>query len=271
MIRLIIHRGLLTFWDDDVQDMCSLSLVSHNDILCNSGLIMIDGANFISRFHSLVNVEGVPDYLDIVQTPMDYGTVIERLEGGNYVDLIASDDVSRDDENSTMEEILVHVLCDVERVPHNCQLYNKKGSSIYRIGDVHANKWRAYFNEYIHHKLPENVQRDLILFRHNCRLQRDGDNHSKRRQKKKGKVGKLSTPSPATHKNIVTQSRKRKAFEELEEDAEDDQEEDEEENEEDGHEDDEEEECHKWPKKRRQEESHAGHSSALIFTENQMR
>ena len=45
----------------------------------------------------------------------------------------------------------------------------------------------------------------------------------------------------------------------------------EEENEEDGHEDDEEEECHKWPKKRRQEESHAGHSSALIFTENQMR
>ena len=73
-------------------------------------------------FDSVVNVEGVPDYLDIVQTPMDYGTVIERLEGGNYVDLIASDDVSRDDENSTMEEILVHVLCDVERVPHNCQV-----------------------------------------------------------------------------------------------------------------------------------------------------
>ena len=37
----------------------------------------------------------------------------------------------------------------------------------------------------------------------------------------KVKIGKLSTPSPATHKNIVTQSRKRKAFEELEEDAED--------------------------------------------------
>ena len=69
-----------------------------------------------------MDVDDVPDYLEVVHTPMDYGTVSKRLEGGNYVDLIASDDMSRDDENSTMEEILLHVLCDIERVHHNCQV-----------------------------------------------------------------------------------------------------------------------------------------------------
>ena len=214
--------------------------------------------------------EEIPDYLQIVQTPMDYKTVIDRLEGGNYVDLITSDDVSRENENTTMEEILAHVLCDIERVPHNCQLYNKKGSSIYRIGEVHAKKWSAYFNEYICHKLPDNVERDLFLFRHNCRLERSGESPSKRHLKNEGKIGKLSTPSPGTRTHIVTQSRKRKALVELEEDFENDNEEDEE-DEEDGHEDDEDDECHKRPKKHKQEECHAEHSPALIFTENQMR
>lgn len=213
-------------------------------------------------FAEPVNIEGVHDYLDIVETPMDYGTVIDRLESGNYADLITSDDVTRDNENSTMEEVLLQVLCDIERVTHNCQLYNKKGSSIYRIGDVHANKWRAYFNEYISKKLPENVDRDLILFRHNCRLELDDEGHSKRqiKKEKEGRIGKLSAPSPARRQ-------KRKASEELEDDVEEDQDEDEG-GEDDDHEDDEEEE--ECSKKLKQEESHAGQSSALIFTEDQV-
>lgn len=73
-----------------------------------------------------VDVEEIPDYLDVISNPMDYGTIIERLEGGSYVDLIASDDISREDENSTMEEILLLALCDIERVHHNCQV----GSSL---------------------------------------------------------------------------------------------------------------------------------------------
>ena len=67
-----------------------------------------------------MDVDDVPDYPDVVRTPMDYGTISERLEGGSYVDLIASDDASRDDENSTMEDIMLHVLCDIGRVHHNC-------------------------------------------------------------------------------------------------------------------------------------------------------
>jgi hypothetical protein len=251
--------------------MCSLSLVSHKEIWCSNSRPSNDlelMSHFV--FNSSVNYKEIPDYLKIVQTPMDYNTVIDRLESGIYADFIPSDDISREKENSTMEAILVHVLCDIERVTHNCQLYNKKDSSIYRIGDVHAKKWSAYFHEYICHKLPQNVERDLILFRHNCRLERYGESHSKRRLKKERKIGKLSTPSPGTRTHIVTQSGKRKALVELEEDFENDNEEDEE-DEEDGHEDDEDEECHKLPKKHKQEESHSEHSPALIFTENQMR
>ncbi|KAL3815518.1 hypothetical protein ACHAXA_007374 [Cyclostephanos tholiformis] len=220
-------------------------------------------------FAEPVNYKEIPDYLKIVQTPMDYNTVIDRLESGIYADFIPSDDISREKENSTMEAILVHVLCDIERVTHNCQLYNKKDSSIYRIGDVHAKKWSAYFHEYISHKLPDNVERDLNLFRRSCRLERYGESSSKRRLKNERKIGMLSTPSPVTHKLIVTQSGKRKAFVELNEDVDNDKEE-EEEDEEDDYEDDEDEECHKLPKKHKQEESR-GHSSALIFTENQVR
>jgi hypothetical protein len=78
--------------------------------------------NFFLNIFYEVDVEDVPDYVEVIHTPIDYGTIHERIEGGNYVDLIASDDISRDDENSTMEEILLHVLCDIERVHFNCQV-----------------------------------------------------------------------------------------------------------------------------------------------------
>ena len=227
-------------------------------------------------FAEPVNIETVPDYLDIVENPMDFGTVLERLEGGNYVDLITSDDVHQDDENSTMEEVLLQVLCDIERVTFNCRVYNKKGSSIYRIGDVIAKKWSAYFYEYIDEKLPENVGRDLTQFRQNCKLKLDGDSPSKRRIKneKESNVRKPSPPVP--EKTLTTQARKRKASDEYNVEEENVEEEHEEEDEDDGHEEDEEEEEEeeerpKLPKKRKQEECHTGQSSALIFTEDQMR
>ncbi|KAL7552957.1 hypothetical protein ACHAWF_016193 [Thalassiosira exigua] len=135
-------------------------------------------------FSEPVDVDDVPNYLDVVKTPMDYGTICERLEGGNYVDLITSDDLSRDDENSTMEDILIHVLCDIERVHHNCRLYNKKGSSIYRIGDVHADKWKAYFDQYVSERLMWNVIRDLSRFRQNCEIELEEANAEKKKKLK---------------------------------------------------------------------------------------
>lgn len=236
-------------------------------------------------FLVVVDADDVPDYFDVVQTPMDYGTIVERLEVGSYVDLIASEDVSRDDELSTMEDILLHVLCDIERVHHNCQLYNKEGSAIFRIGEVHANKWNAYFDQYILGRLTEHVHRDLDRFRRNCILELRSGSHSKRhlsnkktsKVEKKGKAEKVETteapktPSSASSPFEIGQGRKRKASDDLdeEEDEEPEAEEDHEEEEED--EEDVEEECQKKPKKTKQEEGPAGPSSALIFTEDQMR
>ena len=105
-------------------DIYSRSLVSHIIMCAVLFCPTLSCVQLIPSFRiaCIVDVDDVPDYLEVVHTPMDYGTVSERLEGGNYVDLIASDDISRDDENSTMEEILLHVLCDIERVHHNCQV-----------------------------------------------------------------------------------------------------------------------------------------------------
>jgi len=212
-------------------------------------------------FSEPVDVDDVPDYPEVVLTPMDYGTISERLEGGNYVDLIASDDVSRDDENSTMEEILLHVLCDIERVHHNCQLYNKKGSSIYRIGDVHASKWSAYLSQYIIDRLPENVQRDLTLFRHRCDLEIKDRGHAERKLKaanleaEKRQKEKTNTTPP---RSPSTKQKKRKASDTPgEKDAKEVMEE--------GDVDEEQ------PKPKVKQEEYPSNSSALLFTEDQIR
>eukprot|EP00581_Thalassiosira_minuscula_P011211 CAMPEP_0183722022 /NCGR_PEP_ID=MMETSP0737-20130205/14100_1 /TAXON_ID=385413 /ORGANISM="Thalassiosira miniscula, Strain CCMP1093" /LENGTH=1794 /DNA_ID=CAMNT_0025952109 /DNA_START=293 /DNA_END=5677 /DNA_ORIENTATION=+ len=210
-------------------------------------------------FSEPVDVDDVPDYLEVVHNPMDYGTVSARLEGGNYVDLIHSDNISREDENSTMEEILLLVLCDIERVHHNCKLYNKKGSSIYRIGDVHSSKWNAYFSQYIVERLPENVQRDLTLFRHRCDLELKEENHSKRLDRSAKTSEKLPT-TPSKSPSTANQ-KKRKASETPS---------DEKRSGEDA-EDDEEEQQKPKAKKAKQEDSNHVHSSALLFTEDQMR
>ena len=219
----------------------------------------------------LVDIEDVPDYLTVVQTPMDYGTVSERLENGKYVDLIGSDDVSREDENSTMEDILLHVLCDIQRVHHNCHLYNKKASSIFRIADVHASKWNAYFNHYILERLPENVHRDLTLFDRSCKLELNERDHSMRYTSVKNESKSSAKKAPSAESlpsSPPINNRKRKASEELE-----DYYEEEEECEEDDDEDDDEDEDEGQTKKTKGEtiSQAAGYSTALLFTEDQMR
>ncbi|KAL9184927.1 hypothetical protein ACHAXT_002704 [Thalassiosira profunda] len=226
-------------------------------------------------FSEPVDLNDVPDYLNVVKTPMDYGTVCDRLEGGNYVDLIGSDDVSREDEMTTMEEILLHVLCDIERVHHNCHMFNKKGSSIYRIADLHASKWSAYFLRYVEERLPEKVYVDLARFRHKCELALEAERRWQRNQKKriKAKLQKVEEEVKSAPLSPPITQRKRTASDDLmeehmdvEEDEEDEDEEVESHHEE---EDDEEEIQRKARKAKREAPAHA--SSALIFKEDQLR
>jgi len=199
-----------------------------------------------------VSTDDVPDYLDVVQIPMDYSTIVDRLESGKYVDLIEVG------ESSTMEGILLHCLQDIKRVHHNCQLYNKVTSSIYRIANIHDAKWKAYFNQYILEKLPEKVQRELQLFYNKCKLELQEGGHS---QRALDKAKALASPN--------NQSRKRKASEELDDYYYDEDEDDVDDGEDD---DDEDEHTQMQPMLAKPKESHAAvQSSALFLTEDQVR
>ncbi|EJK51282.1 hypothetical protein THAOC_29558 [Thalassiosira oceanica] len=163
-----VRMAYSDFRDCDDFRECSCMLSAVADIL---GKLMNYDYGYV--FSEPVDVQSVEDYLSIVEKPMDYSTVLKRLENGSYIDLISSDDVSDDDcERTVMEEILVHALEDVERVHHNCQLYNPPSSTLSRAAAVHKKKWQSYFNQYIDEKLPANVKRDLSRFRQECQLER---------------------------------------------------------------------------------------------------
>ncbi|XP_076930895.1 uncharacterized protein LOC143595862 isoform X2 [Bidens hawaiensis] len=65
----------------------------------------------------------IPDYFDIIKTPMDFGTVCDNLENG--VKYMNSADVFK----------------DVEYIWHNCVVYNKKGDHILKL----MNRVKTFF------------------------------------------------------------------------------------------------------------------------------
>lgn len=202
---------------------------------------------------------------------MDYGTVSERLEGGNYADLIASDDISREDENSTMEEILLHVLCDIEQVHHNCLLYNRKGSSMYRIGDLHSSKWDAYFNQYITERLPDNVQRDLTRFRNSCEVELKEGSHHVRSKKAKVEKEDMSSSPESYQKKRKASAPLHEEVEMMMEEEDDDDVEEEHEHDDESDRDDEDDQYLGSAKRAKHEEDPTDSSSKLLFTEDQVR
>ena len=234
----------------------------HHKVVCFTNLQLTTSFHLCS-----VNVDDVPDYLEVVTTPMDYGTVSERLEGGNYADLIASDDIAREDENSTMEEILLHVLCDIEQVHHNCLLYNRKGSSMYRIGDLHSSKWDAYFNQYITERLPDNVQRDLTHFRNSCEVELKEGSHHVRLKKAKVEREDMSS-SPESYQKKRKASAPLEEVEMMMEEEDDDDVEEEHEHDDESDRDDED---VQYLTSAKNEEDPSDSSSKLLFTENQVR
>ena len=117
-----------------------------------------------------VKVEEVPGYDQVVKNPMDYGTVIEKLEGGRY----PNPGVNFTREMNEIDQILLHTICDVEQVHHNCMLFNQKGSSFFRIGKVHSVKWKTFFDKYIAERLSDVVNASLEEFRSKCKQEREG-------------------------------------------------------------------------------------------------
>ena len=134
---------------------------------------VLDTGLNLTFFHSIsfaVNTDEVQDYLDIIKRPMDYSTIVERLEQGAYAsDLENNSADGADAEMDRMEEVLFKVLCDVDQVHHNCFTYNLKNSAFYNAGVVQQNKWDAYFGKYVQLRLTENIKSAFDKFRLNCK------------------------------------------------------------------------------------------------------
>ena len=99
---------------------------------------------------------------------MDYGTIVKKLENGEYSPPPDTPNAGMD----AMEETLLMVLKDIKQVHHNCFLYNYKGSSFYRAGQVQERKWNAYFNEIKAH-LPYSIAESLEMFQKSCEAESD--------------------------------------------------------------------------------------------------
>jgi hypothetical protein len=118
--------------------------------------------DFGDIFAEPVNADQVPNYLDVIKAPMDYGTIIGKLESGRYP--TEGFTVFNEEMNAT-EKIILHALCDIEQVHHNCALFNLNGSCYHRIGRVHATKWKAFYEKHVEDRLPAPVRSNLEEFR----------------------------------------------------------------------------------------------------------
>lgn len=125
--------------------------------------------DFGDIFSAPVNLDEVANYLDVISTPMDYGTVIKKVEEGLYpnsgIEFTKNIDAS--------EEIILHTICDIEQVHHNCMVFNQKGSSYYRFGYVHSLKWRAYYKKHVAERLSDCVRINLEEFRAKCKKEQE--------------------------------------------------------------------------------------------------
>jgi len=129
-------------------------------------------------FASPVDTQLVPDYLHTISKPMDYGTIISKLEKGGYSP--SSDSSSNDDgeKMDAMEDIILYALMDIVQVHHNCFLFNPKGSMFYRAAAVQDSKWNAYFNAF-KDRLPDGVQASLAKFQKSCKKERQKTGQSR--------------------------------------------------------------------------------------------
>lgn len=129
-----------------------------SDVLSDVALILnkLQAIEFGYVFSEPIDVDAVPDYLVKVKVPMDYGTITKKLKSGEY---------NEGNESAKLDAMILGVLCDIERVHLNCQLYNSKGSSLYRASQAQAKKWDAYLAKYIAPRLSGNVIAELYSFR----------------------------------------------------------------------------------------------------------
>ncbi|GKY95965.1 hypothetical protein MPSEU_000557000 [Mayamaea pseudoterrestris] len=71
---------------------------------------------------------GLTDYLKVIKTPMDLGTVKTKLRGKQY-------------------KTIFEVGHDVRLIWKNCMTYNQDGSDFHKLADVLSKKWDEKYNK----------------------------------------------------------------------------------------------------------------------------
>ena len=101
----------------------------------SEGLIKAD---FGPTFEEPVDLKMVPSYKKYVKRPMDLGTIMRNIIEGVYAKYSSAHhlDMNGFETALQMDLIILHVLTDMEQIWYNCFIFNRPGSSFYRMGAV---------------------------------------------------------------------------------------------------------------------------------------
>ena len=153
-----------------------------------------------------VTAEDVPLYCEIVRRPMDLGTILSGLATGRYVaeggrarsvsdkmPLLPAPSLATMS-SDILDQATLSVLGDVETVWHNCFLYNRPGSTIFRMGEVQRRKYRKMRSQSVDELLTDEVRERLRRIVREMEAERAGRRKRQARQaenddRQRGKEG----------------------------------------------------------------------------------
>lgn len=125
-------------------------------------------------FENPLDVEQLPGYLDLVQRPMDLGTIsTNMIEGKYFVQVQQSlEQNGKNSDMSALDESILLVLKDIETVWQNCLTYNQEGSSVYRMAGIQRSKCQKILFHNVSDEVSPTVREKFAGFVEQCRKYR---------------------------------------------------------------------------------------------------
>ncbi|KAL3908385.1 MAG: hypothetical protein SGILL_008503 [Bacillariaceae sp.] len=112
--------------------------------------------DFGYMFSKPVDLDAVPGYTTIVNKPMDLGTICSKLVNGAYAKALNL--------GSSIDEVVIMALEDIELVWHNCFLYNFEGSAVCRMAEVLRKRANRIRRRSFNGRLSTEVKKELENF-----------------------------------------------------------------------------------------------------------
>ena len=97
---------------------------------CGVVLERLADDSFADIFLEPVDLEDFPDYEELIETPMDLGTVRKKLQAKKYQ---APEQFAR----------------DMRKVWNNCKIYNQHGSAIWYVADYMSKKFERLYHAWV--------------------------------------------------------------------------------------------------------------------------